>query len=69
LVELKRREDLSICVEGVGPLGVELGSLLVDGRVVVEIRALAANSQLLSLGARPNDWIVALNESPIEVSP
>ena len=69
LVELKRREDLSICVEGLGPLGVELGSLLVDGRVVVEIRALAANSQLLSLGARPNDWIVALNESPIEVSP
>ena len=68
-VALQRRRTLRIAVNGAGPLGAELATLLVpqSNSIVVEVRRLVAGSSLDALGARAGDWIVDVNGQALDI--
>ena len=65
-----QRETLELLVTEDGPLGAELGTLLLvrEGRFVVECVRIAPGSQLARLGVHECDWLEAVGTRSLDLS-
>ena len=65
-----QRDALEVRIAEEGPLGAELGTLLLvrKGRVVVECVRIAPGSQLARLGVHDGDWLDAVGTRSLDLS-